>query len=106
MINILVMYVIEYTCEVEYRAESGDAEEDRALLQDMPSLPRLLWKLPWNELDDGPGEAGDAVSGDLDLTDSARDLRTIKLLFSRNQRNMDFFYNWRKMCVKKHGVRC
>lgn len=29
-------------CEDEYLAESGDAEEDLALLQDMPSLPRLL----------------------------------------------------------------
>jgi hypothetical protein len=59
----------------EYLAESGEAEEDLALLQDMPSLPRLLWKLPWKELDNGPGEAGDIVSGDLDLTESVLDLR-------------------------------
>lgn len=63
------------TCEEEYLAESGEAEEDLALLQDMPSLPKLLWKLPWNELDKGPGDAGDPVSGDFDLTDSALDLR-------------------------------
>ena len=30
----------------EYRAESGDADDDLALLQDIPSLPRLPWKLP------------------------------------------------------------
>lgn len=63
------------TCADEYLAESGDADDDLALLQDIPSLPRLPWKLPCNELDSGPGDAGDAVSGDFDLTESARDLK-------------------------------
>lgn len=63
-----------FTCADVYRAESGDADEDLALLQDIPSLPRLPWKLPWKELDNGPGDAGDAVKGDFDLTDSALDL--------------------------------
>lgn len=58
----------------EYLAESGDAEDDLALLQDMPSLPKLPWKLPCKEFDNGPGDAGDAVNGDFDLTDSVLDL--------------------------------
>lgn len=61
-------------CEEEYLAESGEAEEDLALLQDMPSLPKLPWKLPCKEFDSGPGDAGEAVKGDLDLTDSVLDL--------------------------------
>lgn len=63
------------TCVVEcQRAESGD---DLALLHDIPSLPRLPWKLPWNEFDNGPGDAGDAVIGDFERTDSALDLHII-----------------------------
>lgn len=67
------------TCADEYLAESGDAEEDLALLQDMPSLPRLPWKLPCREFDSGPGEAGDAVNGDFDLTESVLDLKVDQL---------------------------
>lgn len=67
------------TCDDEYLAESGDAEEDLALLQDMPSLPKLPWKLPCREFDSGPGEAGDAVSGDFDLTESVLDLKVDQL---------------------------
>lgn len=40
----------------------------------MPSLPKLPCRLSLKEPDSGPGDAGDAVSGDLDLTDSALDL--------------------------------
>lgn len=64
--------------EEEYLAESGDAEEDLALLQDIPSLPRLPWKLPLKEPDRGPGDAGEADIGDLDLTESALDLERKK----------------------------
>lgn len=71
--------VNEITCEDEYLAESGDAEEDLALLQDMPSLPRLPWKLPCKEFDNGPGDAGDAVNGDFDLTESVLDLKADRL---------------------------
>lgn len=67
------------TCEDEYLAESGDAEEDLALLQDMPSLPRLPWKLPCREFDNGPGDAGDAANGDFDLTESVLDLKVDQL---------------------------
>lgn len=59
----------------EYLAESGEADDDLALLQDMPSLPKLPWKLPCKEFDSGPGDAGDAVRGDFDLTESVLDLQ-------------------------------
>jgi len=45
----------------------------------MPSLPRLLWKLPCKEFDNGPGDAGDAVNGDFDLTESVLDLKVDQL---------------------------
>lgn len=70
-----INFSINFTGVEEYLAESGDADEDLALLHDIPSLPRLLWKLPCNELDNGPGEAGEAIKGDFDLTESALDLQ-------------------------------
>lgn len=64
----------EHTCADEYLAESGDVEEDLALLHDIPSLPKLPWKLLLKELN-GPGDAGDAVNGDFDLTEPVLDLK-------------------------------
>lgn len=80
------------TCEDEYLAESGDAEEDLALLQDIPSLPRLPWKLPCKEFDNGPGDAGDAVNGDFDLTESVLDLKVVRLYGVRRNTQCSFLF--------------
>lgn len=83
-----------FTCEEEYLAESGEAEEDLALLHDMPSLPKLPWKLPCKEFDNGPGDAGDAVKGDLDLTDSVLDLKVHRLHgIWRNTESLSVLYS-------------
>lgn len=96
IINIIFFYIIfilllyfynkYYITGVDvYLAESGDAEDDLALLQDMPSLPKLPWKLPCKEFDNGPGDAGDAVKGDLDLTESVLDLQIQKIDYHMSQ---------------------
>lgn len=57
----------------------------------MPSLPKLPWKLPCKEFDSGPGDAGDAVKGDFDLTESVLDLKISKSIIRSMQKHSEPF---------------